>query len=207
MTFQKKACQKESHGMHFHIFLADFGLSDAFKEFGYSQGGRPYMAPEQFDSSGIDPKYASAFDIFALSVIACECILDGRHPIGQITRNVWPWHKEGGGSRKWGEKKVWQEWASREAKTLPESADRFPPRIHDLLIAGLAVDPRHRPSMREFEKTLWNALGAIDPKTQDGLRMQVEYIESLSPGVEPWPHMDERLAELRAFYDSMSCTP
>jgi len=34
------------------------------------------------------------------------------------------------------------------------------------------------------------------------LRMQIEYIEGLSSTVTEWPHMDERLSQLREFYSS-----
>jgi hypothetical protein len=34
------------------------------------------------------------------------------------------------------------------------------------------------------------------------LRMQIEYIEGLSSSDSEWPHMDERLSQLREFYSS-----
>ncbi len=61
---------KDSKGMHFHMFVADFGLADAFKDFGRNSGSRPYMAPEQFSSTPMDPSAPAKFDIFALGVLA-----------------------------------------------------------------------------------------------------------------------------------------
>jgi hypothetical protein len=98
-----------SSGMHFRIFVGDFGLADAFRDFGRNQGSRPYMAPEQFDVEVADPGSAPAFDVFALAVIACESFLDGRHPSGVVTRDCWPWQR--GMAQKWNRESTWREWA------------------------------------------------------------------------------------------------
>ena len=47
----KKGVPKESTGMHFHIYIGDFGLADAFRDFGRNSWSRPYMAPEQYSST------------------------------------------------------------------------------------------------------------------------------------------------------------
>jgi serine/threonine protein kinase len=191
---------KGSSGMHFRIFVGDFGLADAFRDFGRNQGSRPYMAPEQFDVEVADPASAPAFDVFALAVIACESFLDGRHPSGVVTRDCWPWQR--GMAQKWNRESTWREWAKFRDKTLPEPADRFPPGVYELLLRSLAVDARNRPSLLSFEDGLWAALAATDPNTENGLRMQIEYIEGLSITDTEWPHMDERLSQLREFYGS-----
>jgi serine/threonine protein kinase len=196
----RKGVPKSSQGMHFQIFVGDFGLANAFRDLGRNQGSRPYMAPEQFELEVADPSVSPAFDVFALAVIACECFLDGRHPSSVVTRDCWPWRK--GMSQKWNRESTWREWSRRRDKALPEAADHFPPGIHDLLLDGLAVDPTGRPSLQVFEESLWQALKAIDQGTEEGLRMQVADIEGLtSPNVE-WPHMDERIMQLRNFYSS-----
>lgn len=195
----RKRVPKTSSGMHFRIFVGDFGLADAFRDFGRNQGSRPYMAPEQFDVDVVDPASAPAFDVFALAVIACECFLDGRHPSGVVTRDHWPWQR--GMPQKWNRESAWREWARLRDKALPEAADRFPPGIYELLLSGLAVNAQSRPSLKFFEDVFWGALAAADPKTADGLRMQIAHIEGHSKSAE-WPHMDERLAELREFYSS-----
>jgi serine/threonine protein kinase len=185
--------------MHFRIFVGDFGLADAFRDFGRNQGSRPYMAPEQFDQDVMDPAPPPAFDVFALAVIACECFLDGRHPLGIVTRECWPWQR--GMRQKWNRESTWREWAKRRDKTLPEPATRFPPGVYELLLQSLAVNARTRPSLLSFEDTLWRALATTDPDIKNGLWMQVEYIESLSNN-DAWPHMEERLLQLREFYGS-----
>jgi serine/threonine protein kinase len=196
----RKNVPKESQGMHFHIFIGDFGLANAFRDFGRNQGSRPYMAPEQFELVPADPVGSVAFDVFALAVIASECLLDGRHPSGVVTRDFWPWKR--GMPQKWNRESIWRAWSGSKDKTLPESTDRFPPGIHDLLLDSLAVDPKKRPSLRTFEESLWQALKAMDHGTEDGLRMQVDHIEGLTSPNVAWPHMDDRTMQLRSFYSS-----
>jgi serine/threonine protein kinase len=191
---------KNSYGMHFHIFVGDLGLANAFLDFGQNQGSRPYMAPEQYGREVADPTVSPAFDVFALSVIACECFLDGKHPSGIITRDCWPWRKDM--PQKWNREKPWRTWSESKDKTLPKPADHFPPGVHDLLLDSLAVDPSKRPSLCTFEEILWQALKATDQKTADGLRTNVAHIEGLtSPNVD-WPHMDHQVKQLRNFYSS-----
>jgi serine/threonine protein kinase len=202
----RKSIPKDSQGMHFHIFVGDFGLANAFRDFGRNQGSRPYMAPEQFEHDAADPSISPAFDVFALAVIACECLLDGRHPSGVITRDCWPWKK--GMPQKWNQESIWRKWSESTDKALPES-DRFPRGIPDLLLDSLAADPKKRPSLRAFEDSLWEVLRTTDQRTEDGARMQVEYIEGLSPSLKKpsqdldWPHMDDRITQLRKFYSSI----
>jgi serine/threonine protein kinase len=193
----RKGVPKDSNGMHFHIFVGDFGLADAFRDFGCNQGSRPYMAPEQFYADVANPASTPAFDVFALAVIACECFLDGRHPSGVITRDCWPWQR--GMAQKWNRESTWRKWAELRNKTLPAPVGNFPPGVYPLLLSGLA-DAQSRPSLQSFEDTLWRALVAIDPRTYDGLQMQIEHVEGLSTGDSEWPHMDERLAQLSAVY-------
>ena len=50
------------------MFVADLGLAYAFKDFGRNTGSRPYMAPEQFSATPIDPTEPPSFDVFALGV-------------------------------------------------------------------------------------------------------------------------------------------
>lgn len=87
---------------------------------------------------------------------------------------------------------------------LPELADRFPPGIYDLLLVSLALDRRSRPSLQAFEQTLWGTLEATDPKTQEGLRMQIENIEDLARPDSQWPHMEEMLSQLRTWFESLT---
>jgi serine/threonine protein kinase len=192
---------KDSKGVRFHMFVGDFGLADAFREFGRNSGSRPYMAPEQFSSSPMDPAVPVLFDIFALGVIAFEFFTDGQHPIGVATADVWPWQQ--GISQKWNREAPWRDWALKPDKSLPSSRIPLPFGISELILAALSPDPTARPSLTEFEDSLWEALRQLDADTHDGLRMQVEYYTTRSSGNTEWPHMDQRLMQLRQFYSAV----
>jgi eukaryotic-like serine/threonine-protein kinase len=178
------------------MFVGDFGLADAFRDFGRNSGSRPYMAPEQFSASPIGLLAPPSFDVFALGVIAFECFTDGRHPIGVSTADVGPWRH--GIPQKWNRESTWREWANKPDKSVAGNA--LPPGMDELIVAALASDALHRPSLEKFESELWNALSRLDAGMHDGLQMQVQYVEGLSSGDSEWPHMDERLTELRQFY-------
>jgi hypothetical protein len=64
-------------------------------------------------------------------------------------------------------------------------------------------DPKARPSLDEFERHLWKSLERADYATFDGLQMQMDHIEGLSSADPEWPHMDERLMQLRHFYSTV----
>ena len=188
---------KESTGMHFRMLVGDFGLADAFKEFGRNSGTRPYMAPEQFSETPFDPGAPASFDVFALGVIAFESFTDGQHPIGLATAEVWPPRR--GVPQKWNRKSTWQKWAETRDKSLSVTGPSLPTGMEGLILASLSPDPSARPSLEEFENQLWDALHLVDSATHASLRMQVEHIEGFSSSSE-WPHMEERLMQLRQFY-------
>src|SRR5437773_855068 len=52
------------------IKICDFGLANAFAEFGKFTASRPYMAPEQYGS----PTSLAKADVFALGVILYELV-------------------------------------------------------------------------------------------------------------------------------------
>jgi hypothetical protein len=72
-----------------------------------------------------------------------------------------------------------------------------------LVLAALSVDPSARPSLEVFENRLWDMLLCLDGETHAGLRMQIDWLEGLSSGDAEWPHMEERLTELRQFYSTL----
>jgi eukaryotic-like serine/threonine-protein kinase len=191
---------KASKGMHFHMFVGDFGLADAFRDFGRNSGSRPYMAPEQFSSLPVGPAAPVHFDVFALGVIAFECFTDGHHPIGVLTAEVWPWQQ--GIGQKWNRESTWREWASKANKPWSDVWKSLPVGIEELIMASLSPDPAARPLLSEFEDRLWGALRRIDLATYDGFKMQVEWVEGLTSGDAEWPHMEERLFQLRQFYSA-----
>lgn len=186
-----------SQGLHYHMLLGDFGNADAFRDIGRNTGTRPYMAPEQFQESSLDGSAGAAIDIFALGVIAHECLCDGLHPIGKVTTDVWP--RRQGVPRKWGEARVWREWAESERKELPVLHERCPPTLFPLLSSAMAPDPAERPSLETVEQYLWKALEGLDGRFAEGIRLQVDWLESLYQS-ESWPYFDERLDLLRSFY-------
>jgi serine/threonine protein kinase len=194
----RQGVPKTSKGMHFHMFVADFGLANAFQDFGRNSGSRPYMAPEQFSSTPMDPSAPAKFDIFALGVLAFECFTDGKHPLGITTSDVWPW--KSGVAQKWNRESTWRNWAIKVDKSLPIATSAVPPGIGELVLEALAVDPSSRPSLQDFEDRLWDALKLFDADTHAGVSMQVKHIEGLSSPDNKWPHMDERLRQLRKFY-------
>jgi hypothetical protein len=42
-----------------------------------------------------------------------------------------------------------------------------------------------------------------DSETFAGLRMQIDHVEGSSSSDSQWPHMDERLMQLRGFYGGL----
>ena len=186
----RKGVPKESKGRHFHMFVGDFGFADAFRDFGRNSGSRPYMAPEQFSSTPIDPVMPTAFDVFALGVITFEVFTDGKHPVGMPTADVWPWRQ--GIPQKWNRESTWREWATASDKSRQLENDRLRAGMRDLVLASLSADPGARPSLEDFEGRLWDALRLLDSETHAGLRMQIDYIEGLSSIDAEWPHMEER---------------
>ena len=93
-------------GLKHEIFVADFGVADAFRDFGKNTGSRPYMAPERSTKDLIED--GSRMDVFALAVIAFECLTDGLHPIGVRTSDVWPAPLPDKPS-KWSHEDIWKE--------------------------------------------------------------------------------------------------
>lgn len=192
---------KDSKGMHFRMFVGDFGLADAFKEFGRNSGSRPYMAPEQFLRDALDSRKENSIDVFALGVIAHEVFTDGRHPIGVVTADVFPWHK--GVGQKWNREPIWRDWASTPNKSPQIVVGLLPEELREVILHSLSVDPLERPSLAEFEEQLWTALRRIDDLTYRDLEMQIAHLESLIPPSDEWPHMDEQLMLLRKFYSAV----
>jgi serine/threonine protein kinase len=196
-----KGVPKESRGMHFHMYVGDFGLADAFRDFGRNSGSRPYMAPEQFLSTPIDQAMPITFDVFALGVIAFEVFTDGKHPIGVKTTDVWPWYQ--GVAQKWNRESTWREWAAAPDKSRQVVDSQLPAEMEDLVLASLSPNPGARPAFADFENRLWDTLRGLDSDAYSGLRMQIDYFEGLSSSEDQWPHMDERLMQLRKFYSEL----
>jgi serine/threonine protein kinase len=197
---EKYAIEADNYvGMVHEIYVADFGIADAFRDIGKNSGSYPYMAPEQHNKGLLED--GSKIDVFALAVIAFECLSDGLHPIGERTSDVWP-IRLSEKPRKWGHEEVWKTWARRK-KTInfEGAADHTPIVVRDLISRSLSTEHQRRPSMSDFEETLWDALRTVDADSAAGLRMQLDYLEGLASNPESgWPYMEARLHELREFY-------
>lgn len=189
------------HGLHYQVLVGDFGNADLFRDAGKNSGTRPYMAPEQFRSEVLDASDGTAMDVFALGIIAHECLCNGLHPIGEITSDVWP--QRAGVSRKWGEAKVWREWAMSEDKDLSGLRRHSPIDLFKPLSDCLAVNPANRPTLEELETYLWQSLILTDPSSAKGIRFQIDCFES-NYQAESWPYFDERIDVLRKFYSHRS---
>jgi serine/threonine protein kinase len=156
------------------------------------------MAPEQFSSIPLHPTPAATFDVFALGVIAFEVFTDGKHPIGITTADVWPWRQ--GIPQRWNRESTWREWANDSDKWRHIESTPLPSGTEDLILTSLSPDVAARPSLEDFEDRLWSALRRLDSDSHDGFQMQVSHLEGLSSGNVKWPHMEERLMQLRQLY-------
>ncbi len=194
---------KDYVGMIHKIYVADFGSADAFRDIGKNSGSYPYMAPEQHTKGLLED--GSKIDVFALAVIAFECLSDGLHPIGERTSDVWPIRLPDK-PRKWGHEEVWKKWARRE-KTISFDgrAQRAPVALQDIIRNSLSPAPERRPSVSDIEDVLWEALRTVDADSAAALQIQLEYVEELAsaPG-SGWPYMEGRLRDLRESYTRWS---
>ena len=112
LAAEKYAIDRANYvGLVHEIYVADFGIADAFRDIGKNSGSYPYMAPEQHTKGLLED--GSKIDVFALAVIAFECLSDGLHPIGERTSDVWPIRLPEK-PRKWGHEEVWKTWAKRD---------------------------------------------------------------------------------------------
>lgn len=190
----------DSPGIHYQILVGDFGNADAFREFGRNTGSRPYMAPEQFETESLKSTAGPAMDIFAVGVLAHECLCDGYHPIGEVTSEVWP-HRIGV-SKKWDRARVWRNWAKQEKKDLDRLKKNCPAELVSVISAAMDADAEKRPTPEKFEEILWKTLEFVDADAYETIQVQVKELESMYAGNQ-WPHFEERLASLHKFYKSL----
>ena len=185
----------DSPGLHFQILVGDFGKADAFRECEDNLGTIPYMAPEQFGEKILKPTAGTAMDIFAVGVIAHECLCDGLHPVGASISDI-RLSKTDASIKKWNEERTWEDWAKQEEKDLDALKDSCHPALLSMISAALAADAERRPDPEKFETVLWETLKSVDPKAYEVVQFQVRKMESMYAG-DLWPHFDERLAVLR----------
>lgn len=186
---------KDFSGISYDVHIGDFGLCDAFREFGRNAGSRPYMAPEQYQKEPLDPDKGKGIDVFALGVIAHECLL-GHHPIGELTSSIWPWTE--GAAKKWKHERVWKKWA-RSPKNQEPELERVSPILSSLISRSMSPEPSDRPTIREFEEGVLSSIRDDDEAYCQKLVAQIEAYENQNCP-DQWPLLDARIQELREFY-------
>ena len=150
----------KGYPFRWHAQLADFGIANGYSELGLRWGSRPYQAPEQYEK-GADLSYV---DVFACGVILCE-LMTGKHPIGEVTSDVWPVPKAGKSSQ-WRRENKWKEWA-RGGSTRPLEISCG--LLRDLIVACLSANPASRPSIASFKRTLLKSLKRADAEAYENL--------------------------------------
>jgi len=139
----------DDYPLAYRVFVCDFGMANAFSVFGKPFGSRPYMAPEQYGH----PITMAKSDVFALGVIIHE-LISGVHPIGEITRDIWPVPLPQKGN-KWKRENVWKAWA-RSTKSIGLS---IIPNSKLASTVGRCLHPdiayRHSMTSLEFELLDW----------------------------------------------------
>ncbi|MCR0985656.1 serine/threonine protein kinase [Roseomonas populi] len=194
--------------VRYKTYVADFGLADAFREFGKNSGSRPYMAPEQYHSGSIDN--GSAIDIFALAVMSFECLSDGTHPIGEKTSEVWPVQLSGKSS-KWKRENVWKDWARRSEKAFPDAsiAAKIPAAVLYEIKKALSPNPDDRPTIEQFEYSLWCALEREAGDLAQSYRTLIDVMDEhyTASDDSDWPYLTDCISRLRRLYSIRDQNP
>lgn len=189
-----------------HAQVTDFELSNAYFELGIASGGRPYMSPEQHAIES-EPNQTlrdfSRSDVFSFGVLLHEMVTDGLHPVGEMTRDIWPNPIEG--KTRWKRSDPWRAWV-KAGTPICKKLDTIPPEIYHILEQCLEVDAACRPTMSNVENLLHEYLRSADPGLVRGLRLTVENWEEVCGITDPsyhWEHGDHILATLRNYYATL----
>lgn len=176
------------------VLICDFGMANALREFGKPYGSRPYMAPEQYGR----PKSLAKADVFALGVILHELITDGLHPIGEITRDVWPFPLPSKG-KKWTHEDVWKKWA-RHA-TVADLKRVASSELVELVNKCIEVDISARCSVVALETLLLEHLKVHDANIYDNLKLVLQYFDDLASEGETggWPYYEQLLEQVNSY--------
>ena len=169
----KRFALSDDYPFHWRAKVADFGLANGYLELKVRWGSRPYLAPEQYDIN----TDLSQVDIFACGVMLHE-LVTGRHPIGEVTSEVWP-EPNPGKSRKWLREDEWKKWARSENKLVPAPSAALGP-VEDLVVACLSTDPGQRPSLESFKQSLLQALKQIDPRAYEDLLLMLAHYQCIA---------------------------
>jgi len=188
----------------YHTRVADFELSNAYIELGIPSGSRPYMSPEQHEvqnSPNQSLRDFSKSDVFSFGVVLHEMLTAGLHPVGEMTRDIWPNPIEG--KKSWNRSNNWHTWIRRGAP-IKRKLDTVPEEIYALLEQCLQVDPNKRPALSTVEEQLWNILAHHSPPEFARLLHESfqkwEEICILPDSANYWPHGQEMLDRIRRYY-------
>jgi serine/threonine protein kinase len=166
----------DTYPFHWRARVADFGLANGYFELNRPWGSRPYMAPEQYTAHASDLDL-SRVDVFACGVMLHE-LVTGRHPIGEVTSEVWP-EPMAGKSRQWTRENKWKEWSRSNNKLLVEGSVDLEP-VRDLVVTCLATEPCTRPSLDGFKQYALNALKEIDLNAYQTLLVLLVYYDCIA---------------------------
>lgn len=161
----------EKYPFRWKVQLSDFGLANAFQEIGLRNGSRPYMAPEQYNSSSD----LSKVDVFAVGVILHE-LFTGYHPIEEKTLDVWPNPLAVKGN-KWKHEKVWKIWSQEKNKNCSRINDEALRLVIESMISSEA---ELRPYLVDVEKRLINMLKNIDDYLFRTIEMYLNYFDEIA---------------------------
>lgn len=153
----ERFCLPKDYPFRWQARLADFGMANAYRELGIPHGSRPYLAPEQYEKDvGQD---FSRVDVFACGVMLHE-LLTGKHPIGEVTSDVWPELKPDK-PKAWEHENIWKKWVRLPQKFSSTTKSELG-NFRDIINHTLKVDPSARPSISDLKGILLNELKKMD---------------------------------------------
>jgi serine/threonine protein kinase len=184
--------------IRYRPLVADFGLANGFRILGRPGGSRPYLAPEQYQSSAIPVANTDDFskvDVFALGVMITEMLSGGIHPIGKRTSLIWP--SPPSDARSFTHDGPWKKWLKDGALIAP-SAQPVDQGMKEIVTRCLAIDVRQRLTIAELEAALLERLATEDKNALNSLATLLKHYDDSAMESEAggWPFYDERLRQV-----------
>ncbi|MBQ4858834.1 protein kinase [Pseudoalteromonas sp. MMG007] len=156
--------EPENLDVYKFAMVADFGLANAFRNYGNYDGTRPYVAPEQWSHEELSEKT----DIFALGVILYEFLTNGFHPVGIKLADFWPAPKEGN-TKKWVRSDEWKKWI-KNGCCIIDQEQNLDSKYKDFIQTMLSISPEERPSLDEIKAFLLQQIEVLSNRDYDRLR-------------------------------------
>ncbi|WP_298239441.1 protein kinase [uncultured Algibacter sp.] len=182
------------------VKIADFGLANAFKDYNFFGGSRPYMAPEQWNENQL----SQATDIFALGVIFFELITNGHHPVGIKLRDFWPIPKNEN-SKKWTRPAGWKKWIEDGCEIVLSEDITVDKESLVFIKKMLNVNPLQRPSIDDTLDFLLNQLKNICGKSHSQVEFLIVHFEKQSSQFvnleTDWPYLYKKWNEFKKTYE------